>query len=236
MKAGESAPVELPVGMLPLSFKGSQTNCSLGLVVAMLEADANSANQMQAGYQAYLDELRSQVLVNLNTLTNGTEDERDAVISLIKTAVKEKVFRAVFDTMSWGERIFLDKDDFVEAPFRLFSNVETLTSPVPFTIRLVAADEHKGAVYEIDGILTVTRLQDEVDPCQAELDAFADAQEDLEGLKAQLKVLKQQLQTAPPQQKADIIKEIERITQGIPRAEAASAEAEQRLFRCRLRR
>jgi hypothetical protein len=239
MKAGESAQLEFPGNLLSITFEDGQTSCNLVLVVALLEADENSMKHMQAGYQAYLNELRAQLGHNLLALQSAAPEEAEVILDDIKKAVSAKAFGAVKDSLSNFEKFkvligSMDPDDFVAASSAQFKDVETLTAQQDFTLHLEnAADEPVRRIYEIDGSLNVARL--EVDPCQSSVDGVRAAEQKIQSLHNQVRSLQQQLQTATPQQKPGIIQSIKNINeQQIPAAEEALVRAQRALRHCRL--
>jgi hypothetical protein len=238
MKAGETAQLEYPGNTVSLTFEDGQKQIVLVLVVALLEADDNTDKEMQSGYQAFIDELRSQLGHNLLALLTATPDEATAIIDQIKKAVKSKVTGAVENSMSgWGKFKVaigeMDPDDFIASDTQQFTNVETLTGQ-NFTLHL--ANDATGVfrrAYELDGSLAVSHPQ--VDPCQAQVDAVTAAEQKITGLQGEVTSLQLQLQHATPQEKSGIIHLIEDINQNqIPQAEAALERAKRALRICRL--
>jgi len=251
MMAGQSADLEFPGNVLTHSFREGQHDCSLVLVVALLEADDNSIRSMSAGYQVFLDELHKELGANGPTLSNATDesgqltDEGQALLDAIKARVSSKVFAAVKDSLSGFEKFkiwigSLNPDDFVGASHRQWKKVEDLAAPAPFTLELSGTvfEGDAGAWiavemnYELDGTLTVVPIV--VDECQREIDNKAAATQAIRSLQNQVSALQHSLGTATPQQKSGIINQIEKLnTELIPAAEKWLVRAEEALQRCR---
>jgi len=242
MTVGDSAALDFPGNILSLPFQDGQTECTLLLVVALLEADENSATEMQAGYQAFIDELKSQLGHNILALQSATPDELTILVDQIKTAVSNKAHAAVEDSMSGFEKfqVFIgsmDPDDFVASAFMQFPAVEAMTSAAAFTMQLVGTPGAPQLVntrqYELDGDVTAVPVQ--ADQCQAEMDGVAAAEQALRGLQGQVQALQEQLHHATPQQKPGIIQAIRQINeQQVPAAEAALGRAQEALEHCRI--
>jgi hypothetical protein len=180
MKAGASAPLIFPGNEVSHSFLDGQTECAALLIVGLMEADDNRVVSMQAGYQAYLDELRVQMGHDMLPLKTATPDERDALLEDIRKAVQTKVYAAVAGTLSSWEKtkIFfgaLDTDDLLGVGWAVFDSL-TVGPPVPLTLKVVTA----GNDFEIDGVLNV--VETEPVRCQAQLDGVAAAEQAIRSL------------------------------------------------------
>jgi hypothetical protein len=247
MQAGESVAMDFPGNMLSARFEDDETDRQLILVVALLEADEAPEGAIQAGYQAFLDELKLRLGHNILALKDATEDQKNAIIAQIQNQVTGRVTSAVRGALTTGQKIrvrlgFLNMDDFMASQTRHFTDL----TPQDFTLRFEgdSGDPRPPStaspvavrfpiVYEIDGRVSVSPIT--VDPCQANVDAVAAAEAKVRGLHLQVQSLQQQLQSATPQQKPAIVALIRKINeQDIPAAEQAVERAKQRLQRCRV--
>jgi hypothetical protein len=233
MKAGSSAPLIFPGNEVSHSFLDNQSECTALLVVGLMEADDNRLVSMQAGYQAYLDELRAQLGHKMLPLKNASPAEREAMIEEIKEAVKKKAYDAVKGTLSIWEaaalKTFRDPDVYYGAGWGLWENLN-LGSAGPFTLEIEGVP---GNHWEIDGVLNVTDI--ETNPCQAQIDGVAAAEQGIRGLQLQVRHLQEMLGNATPQQKAAIVAAIERINDDqMPAAEEDLRRAQYALRRCEL--
>jgi len=248
MRAGQSAAIPGPGNRLSAVFQDGQANPKLLLVVALWEADETPASAVQAGNQAFLDELRAQVSKNLAALSTATDAERKTIVEDIKKKVYDKVHAAVENKLSSWEktRVFLgwlNLDDFMGSDFKLLPDL----TPTSFTLTFLgnAGDvifQNPGGVppkvvnppiqYELRGSLKVQAVT--VDVCQAQVDAVNAAQAKLKGLQDMVQSLQAQLQHATPQQKSGIVAQIRQINEHqIPQAQKALDEARSALEACR---
>lgn len=232
MKAGASAQLEFPGNLVTHSFADGQTECTAILIVALLEADENRTVSMQAGFQAYLDELRLRMGHNILALKTATDAEREVIIAEIKAHVQARVRDAIKSTLTTGEKAgiffgWMDTDDFLAVDFLFAENLETAPPASAFTLGFVTG----GNRFEIDGVRNVASIQP--DPCQAQIDGVAAAEQAIASLHHRIELLQRMLATATPQQKPAIIDEIGRIrAEDIPEAEADLRRAEGALRRC----
>ena len=139
MKAGQSVSLDFPGNRLTATYQDGQTGQALILIVALLEADDTPEHAIQAGYQAYLDELKLRVGLNLLTLKEAVDTHDDALlqqtIDAIKKQVSDKVFATIKDNLSTWEKAqvalgFLNNDDYVGAGFNYFGSL----TPTGFTL------------------------------------------------------------------------------------------------------
>lgn len=245
MRAGESVSMDFPGQTLSATFEDDQSDRQLILVVALLEADDAPEGAIQAGYQAFLDELKLRLGHNILALKTATEDEKNEIIAQIQRQVSEKATSAIKGALTTGQKIkvklgFLNMDDFMASQTRHFTDL----TPQDFTLRFEGTSgdpkvTNQAVVvlfpitYEIDGRVSVSEIT--VDACQANVDAVAAAEAKIRGLHLQVQSLQQQLQTATPQQKSGIIALIRRINeQDIPAAKQALEGAKRMLQRCRV--
>jgi hypothetical protein len=164
LKAGSSAPLIFPGNEVGHSFLDNQIDCTALLVVGLMEADDNRPVSMQAGYQAYLDELRAQLGHKMLSLKTASAAEREAMIEEIKESVKNKAEDAAKGTLSSWEKVAFkiglrDPDVFYGASWGLWENLNPGSSG-PFTLEIVGVP---GNHWEIDGVLHVTDLGPYVD-------------------------------------------------------------------------
>jgi hypothetical protein len=249
MRAGDTAAIPYPINTLTASFDDSQTGQELLLVVALWEKDDTRLSVMQAGYSAFLNELKAAIGSNLLGLSQADDAERSAIIDGIKKRVYDKVHAAIENALSGPEKAalffgFLNLDDFMGSDFRRFSDVV----PTSFTLSLkgFAGDlDIFGAFtnptalnppveYEIQGNLQVeSGTGGSADACQAQIDAVNAAQSASQGLEDQIMGLQLQLQFATPQEKSAIVAAITsiRATQ-LPLAHTKLDGAKAALERC----
>jgi len=247
MKAGDSASLDFPGNVLTQSFAEGQMSCNLILIVGLMEADENTVSSMQAGYQAFLNELKAK-MPEIIALGSASPEEATVLLKEIKDAVSAKAHDAVKNSMSGYEKfkVFMgtmDTDDYVGTDFANFKNVEQQTAPVSFKLRMTGqATERRQqnlwvvvpVEYELDGTLTVSNIV--ADQCQAEVDGVAAAVQAIKSLQGQVRSLQHSLQTATPQQKAAIVNSIEKInSELLPAAEAWLVRAQKSLELCRIR-
>jgi len=234
LKAGSSAPLIFPGNEVGHSFLDDQRDCTALLVVGLMEADDNRIVSMQAGYQAYLDELRAQLGHTMLALKDASAAERQATIEEIKGAVKTKAEDAVRRTLSTFEKGLLgsglrDPDVFYGAGWGLWESLDVGSSG-PFTLEITGVP---GNHWEIDGVLSVTETV--VKRCQSQLDGVTAAKQARKALQLQVRHLQQMLDEATPQRKAAIVAAIERINDDqVPAADEDLRRAQYTLRRCEL--
>ena len=199
MKPGDSATLEFPANTVTVESP-NQLDWTLILVVAVLDADESTETEMQAGYQAYLDELTNQLdFSQLQALVQAYNDAQagnpqplDDLIAAIQKAVGDKVYSAVRNAMSGYRKTkaylgFLDTDDQQGAFFKVFRNAQRLTATA-FSDNVDRTDTHWA--YAIDGTLRIEKspaeacLVEEDDARQA-ADRLAVAQANLTRVKAE---------------------------------------------------
>ncbi|MBO9516719.1 MAG: hypothetical protein J7493_01485 [Porphyrobacter sp.] len=136
MRANESAQLPLD-GNNRLVAQFDTPIRHLFLVVALLEADFDiPADAIRAGYQAYLDELNAQFRLKIGPLvTADTDEDRQAIVDVMKKAVRDKATEAIKDALGVGDTILgilgaLDRDDFIAADFWHFDTI----APTVFTL------------------------------------------------------------------------------------------------------
>lgn len=249
MRRGESAAIGFPSHTLAAAFQDGETNLQLILVVGLWEDDDTPLVAVQAGYQAFLDELHAALVTNLFALSQADEAGQKAIVDTIKQQVYDKVYSAIDGHLSRWEKVkvglgWLNLDDFMGSDFKHFPTVD----PTPFTLSfkgsagdLIITNTGPGTStvvnppieYEIQGSLKVARVT--VNVCQAEIDAVNAAQAALHGLQLMVQSLQNQLQHATPQQKPGIVAQINHInTVQIPPAQAALDNAQHALDACKV--
>src|SRR5207253_499845 len=119
------------------SFQDSQTNRQLILVVALWEEDDTPLVAVQAGYQAFLDELHAAIGSNLLGLSEADEEQQNVIVEQIKTRVFNEVSSAIEGHLSTFEKTqvflgFLNLDDFMGSAFKRFPDLV----PASFTLSL----------------------------------------------------------------------------------------------------
>jgi hypothetical protein len=253
MKAGQSVSMDFPGNRLTATYQDGQTGQALILVVALLEADDTPEHAIQAGYQAYLDELKLRIGQNILTLKSAVDTHDDALlqqtIDAIKKQVSDKVFAAIKDSLTFEEKAkvalgFLNNDDFIGSGFHFFGNL----TPTGFTLDFQgdAGDPrvvfhfpgppqitYFQAHFQVEGVLSVETIT--VDPCQWRIDGVHAAENKIKALHNMVASLQQQLSHATPQAKPGIIASIRQINEvQIPEAEKALDRAEAALRLCEI--
>jgi hypothetical protein len=252
MRAGESVALDFPGNRLQASFRDDQTRRNLILIVGLLEADDAPEGAMQAGYQAFIDELRLRLGHHALTLPTATPEEANQIVAQIQAQVRDKVIAAVKGRLSFGNKLgfvfgTFNPDDFVSAAFRRFA-VTPGAPPTPFTLRFAGnsgdprvvnagggnfAKQEFRVEFEVAGTLTVERIV--ADACQPLVDAVNAARGVITSLQGQVRSLQGQLGDATPQQKPGILASIGEIeTVRIPAAEKVLQRTQGRLDRCRV--
>jgi hypothetical protein len=250
MRAGETAAIPYPVNTLTANFEDDQTNRQLLLVVGLWEKDDTPSSAVQAGYQAFLDELHAALGSNLISLSQADEAEQKVIIDKIKKRVYDKVYSAEKNKLSGWEKTkvylgWLNLDDFMGSDFRRFSDVVSTSFTLSFKgsagdIIIQNVPSGTGAPkavnppveYEIQGNIKVQAAV--VNRCQAEIDAVNAAKSALQGLESMIQALQSQLHRATPQEKPGIIAEIKDINERqIPVAKTKLDNAQSALDRCR---
>lgn len=248
MRAGDISPIPYPLNTLIANFQDDQTNRQLILVVGLWEQDDTPVSAVQAGYQAFLDELQAAIGSNLLTLSQADDATQKTIIEKIKTSVYNKVYSAEEGKLSAWEKTkvylgWLNLDDFMGSDFKRFPDL----TPTSFTLSLkgFAGDliiQNSGSPnqtatnppveYEINGSLRIQPVV--VNVCQTQIDAVNAAQAALTGLQDQIQSLQLQLQHATPQEKSGIIAEIKQInTVQIPPAQTTLDNAKAALEKCK---
>jgi hypothetical protein len=206
MRAGQSAALEGPSNRLAVTFQNEQTNRKLLLVVALLEQDDTPLTVMQAGYQAYLDELRRSIGLALPALLDASATNNSALLEAttggIRDAVRDKVTAAIRNALSRVQKAqvyfgTLNMDDFMASAFHFVDNL----APGPFTLRLSGPTSGDPKVvplgppgsfpatyvsvrfpidYTLDCTLEVNPLP--IDPCLLQRDAVSESANALKGL------------------------------------------------------
>ena len=258
MRAGQSATLDGPNNVLSTIYDDDQEGRTLILIVTLLEADDLPLSAVQAGYQAYLDELKKRVGLNLLILKEATDNNDAALlqetIDGIKRQVTARVTDAISDHLSTWEKIqvglgSLSPDDVMATAFAQFSG------PLPgsFTLDFVGTAGDKKAVlvpggvfgpggfslrfvdvpihYTLEGRVAIEPVV--IDPCQAQIDSVQTAEQVVKSLQVMVQSLQQQLGSATPQQKPGIIAMIRQINEHrIPEAQKNVTIARQALRFC----
>jgi len=238
MKAGETAAIPFPLGSLGASFEDGLSLQRLLVVVALLENDETPQAALWAGCKAFSSELDSAISENLSGFfaaitqaEQGNDEPLKQLIQQIKNRVKTRVYSATWDALTGWQKArvllgTLNLDDYIGADY-FFS------APVRTTFRLSLKTDNSSNEYTLDGMLDVHAPPVAVDLCQAQVDRAKEAKAVVDGIDAQINVLKQELQNATPPQKAAIVAQIKRLNHELGSAMAALEEARQALQDCR---
>ena len=245
MRAGQTASIPSSVGILRTRFEDNLMTRRLILVVALLENDETPRDAVEAGYRAYLSELRAAIADNLFSLSAADEEETQLITKDIQERVAGRTRSAIENALSAYEKAkvfagILDLDDPIGSAFATFGK-DSLASA---SIRLFF--EAKGKIlgtidtlsqFEILGQLQVRPVT--IDRCQPQVNAVNEAQAVVNGIEEEIKDLQAQLQGGgdePPLPKAFILAEIKRIREEeLAPAVAALEAARAALHLCRSR-
>ncbi len=241
MKAGQVADIPNQVGVLRVRLDDNQSVRQLLLTVALWENDETPEKAMRDGYQAFVRELGLAVADNLLALNAATTPEqRKPIIEAIKKRVTAKVESAIRNGLTGSQKIqvflgTLNLDDIISSDFKSFPQVLSQ----PFSLAFASNGNPASNRYTIDGRLRAVPVV--VDPCAALVARVRDAQDNVNGIEAEIKSLQAQLRGQnppgePPLPKSFIIAEIRRIREeDLPPAEEALREARTALSICRSR-
>jgi len=261
MKAGQSATLDGPNNVIATTFEDGQEDRTLILIVTLLEEDDLPRSAVQAGYQAYLDELKKRVGLNILALKQAVEaNDADAlkeIIDEIKITVTAKVKAAITDHLSTWEKVqvklgSLNPDDVMATAFALLPGDRASDFTLDF---LGTAGDKKGVIvpgggvgpgggfplkfvdvaihFTLEGRVAVSEVTS--NPCQGQIDAVNAAEQAVKGLQQMVQSLQKQLATATPQQKPGIISLIRQINeQQLPAARKNVAIAQQALRFCEI--
>lgn len=236
MKPGDSATLEYPWNTVTVESP-NQLDWTLILVVAVLDADESSESEMQAGYQAYLDELSRQLDFNhlaalvdaYNQSQAGNPKPLEDLIAAIQKAVGDKVYAAIRNAMSDARKAsaffgFLDTDDQEGAYFKVFTDAQRLTTQ-GFAGTVNRTDEHWA--YGIDGTLKIEKGPGEY--CLVEEDDARQAADQLDAARAHLAEVKAQSRDSRSHSIQLVL-----ARAAVELAEAAVERAQRVLHLCRL--
>lgn len=237
MRAGETAPIPVSVRSLRLRFEGNLTLRRLIFAVALWEEDETPEAAVRAGFLAFSDELRAALAENLLALFQAEQNDDEAataaIIAGIKSDVRAKVRSAIESALSgWQKvRVFLgtlNLDDIIDAAFGSFGE-----HPVPSPISLNFSSGSSNR-YTIQGNLQVVPMGRDL--CQAQVNAVAEAQAVIRSIDKEIEELQKQLQTAPANEKPDILRQIkEKREVDLVHANQELDAARQALADCRSR-
>lgn len=237
MRAGETAEIPVAIRSLRLRFEGNLTLRRLIFVVALWEEDETPQAAMRVGFLAFSSELRAAFAENLLALFEAEQAEDEAataaIVGAIKSRVRAKVRTAIESALtSWQKvRVFLgtlNLDDIIDAAFGSFGE-----HPVPSPISLAFSSGSSNR-YTIQGNLQLVPVRRDL--CQAQVDAVAEAQAVIRSIDQEIEELQEQLQTAPANQKPDILQQIkEKREVDLVHANEELDAARQALANCRAR-
>jgi hypothetical protein len=242
MRAGQTADIPPVVGVLRTRFEDNLTTRRLLLVVTLLENDETPKAAMQAGFQAFVSELRAAVIENIFELSEAEGEALDALIKKINERVASSVKSAIKGGLSSWEKAkvlagILDLDDAVGSAFTSFGSgalvpttfTLTIESTLPLPFNFTSTQK-----YEIQGQLQLRPVT--VDPCQAQVNAVNAAQAVVNDIDKQIQKLKDSLGEASPADKEIIKLEIAELEDEIlPPAQLALENALRALSSCRSR-
>ena len=233
MVPGDRLPMPAAQQTLAHRFQDNLTLRSVGIVVAMQEADETPDKTVRAAYSAFVRELPLAIADFVRS--NLREPQTDAEIQSIADMVAPKVEEAGSDTLSAWEKFkvaigSLNLDDQMGFATHFVDVVDEMPTS-SFTLPFGVGSNNQ---YEIDGRVEL-RMVPNPDPCQAERDRVRAAQDTLDGLRAMVVELQEELQHASPSEKPGILKMIRQIrTEEIPPAQAELDAARQALSVCQV--
>jgi hypothetical protein len=245
MRAGQTASIPSSVGILRTRFDDDLMTHVLILVVALLENDETPRDAVDAGFRAFIEALREEIIKNIFDLSAADEDETKVIAEEIQENVASRVKSATEDALSAYEKAkvfagILNLDDALGSDFTSFGK-ETLAS-APIHLFFEAKGKILGTFdtlsqFEINGQLQVKPVV--IDRCQSQVNAVREAQAVVDGIEEEISNLQDQLQGGgdePPLPKDFINDEIERIRKEelAPAVEALNA-ARAALNFCRAR-
>jgi hypothetical protein len=221
MRAGDVVPITGPGGVFRTRFADGVENRGVILIVGLMEWDSTPLRALEPGYFSFVSETAIEVGRRLLQFPGATEAQENALVAEITGIVKPRVESAIRSRLNFWEKIFLNQDDFVGNDHKAFFNMTLQAGP--FTLEFNSGHGH----YFIDGNFRIEDVPPPPppDPCQAELDRIAAAQEEIEALVNAIQQLQAELQGASPSQKAAILAEIRRIVDEDMPAAIAGLEA-----------
>jgi len=220
MRAGQTASIPSSVGILRARFDDNLMTRRLILVVALLENDETPRDAVDAGYNAFLSELRAAVADNLFFLSAADEEETKLITDEISKRVAGRTKSAIENALSAYEKAkvfagILDLDDSIGSAFASFG--KDFLVPAPIHLFFEAKGKILGTIdtlsqFEINGQLQVKPVV--IDRCQAQVNAVREAQAVVDGIEKEISNLQDQLKGGgdePPLPKDFINEEIARI-------------------------
>ncbi len=184
MKAGDSAPIPGELARLGARFRAGLMRRDLILVALLWDHRGTPYVAVDAGYSAFLSELRDAVADNLLALSTTTGPDNDSIIQVIKQRVRDKVEAAITDKISWLQEIGIfvgleDTDRLIDSTFKRFEDADftQLNIPTPFTLTFHdSGDDFKldAQQFEIaytceDELIQVRSLQQDIATMQGAL-------------------------------------------------------------------
>jgi hypothetical protein len=209
----------------------------LGCVAVLMEEDSTRHSDIVHGRIAYTKEMEKQLndLMRRRIQTNNAGPLTEEEIETIKTAVTSKVEAAVGSGQSIFD-FFRDQDDPLGFTYKILPGgegeaivAETFQFPEIVTTRNGVATDR----YVLSGEITVAPVPGTtVDLCAGPRGELTSKQQEITSLQHRRTALQQMLQTATPQQKPALIREIQDTGDMIAQAEAAIPGLQANLNSC----
>ncbi len=235
MRAGQTVIIPAPVNTLRLRINDTQ-RITLILSVVLWENDETPEKALEAGFRAYSSELQKAVEANLLTLraAQGDPDAEKAVRDVIEKRVKDKVESSIKDALSTSQKLriglgTLNMDDVVGSDSESLGAVGQTASTKAFS--LAFSNKSGSESYEILGNLDIKPVP--VDLCQTQVNAVRAAQRAIDDINNRIHSLQEELQTASPLAKPQLIALIQQERQELAPATVVLQKAKQALQACR---
>ncbi|MGB7068513.1 MAG: hypothetical protein WBD22_03400 [Pyrinomonadaceae bacterium] len=211
-----SASLEVDPG--PLDFMMA------GCIAVLLEEDETPQDAIIPGRMAYSDEIHEQLnlLVSKRIGDVNRDPITDAEVKTINDAVKSAVKDAISDNLSLGEKLFDNQDDVLGSTFVNFIDGEIVSRTFEFPEIFNGDDPQSSSNrFVLNGSITVGPVpRPPIILCPEQRAALQAKKDEIKGLHLRRTLLQQQLQTASPQAKPAIVREITATAERITRAEA----------------
>lgn len=243
--------VNIPAFLSTASFEvdpGPLNFMMVGCAAVLLEQDETPDDAIIPGRIAYGKEIDNQLrlLIKNRIKTVNTDPVTDDEVKVIREAVESKVEEAIKDKLTIWEKLFGDQDDIIGITYKTFIKDEisvvrepnpsgTLTFDFP---EIFSGDslESSSNRFVLSGSITVSQLPlhppPHFDRCAAQRAAVNAKTDEIKLLQNIVAGLQQLLHHATPQQKPDIIREIESTNAQLTQAEADLAALEAALTEC----
>ncbi|HEV2862476.1 MAG TPA: hypothetical protein VGX48_15795 [Pyrinomonadaceae bacterium] len=204
----------------------------VGCLVVLLEEDETPDGAIFAGRNAFAtgihQELNKLIKERIRTLERGPVTDEE--VKAIRDAIEPKVESAIRSRLSLRQKLFGNQDDVLGFAHVTFIGDEIQSKDFEFP---ELAERGGGNRFVLSGRLGVAPVgPPPFDPCADRRAGVQDKRDQLNGLNIRLRSLQQELQTAPPQAKPAIVKQITALGPEITRAQEELERAERSLRKC----